>query len=35
MSGRNMREVKVQRKILNDGGEILEVVGVSVEENIG
>ena len=30
-----MQEVKVQGKILSDGGEILEVEGISVEENIG
>ena len=35
MSGRNIQEVKVQRKILDDGGEIVKVEGISIEENIG
>ena len=35
MSGRNLLEVKVQRKMLDDGGEIVKVEGISVEENIG
>ena len=35
MSGRNMQEVKVQRKMLDDGGEIVKEVGISVEEDIG
>ena len=31
----NIHEVKVQRKILDDGEEIVQVEGISVEENIG
>ena len=31
----NIQEVKVQRKILDDGEEIVQVEGISVEENIG
>ena len=29
------KRVKVQRKILDDGGEIVKVEGISEEENIG
>ena len=31
----NIQEVKVQRKILDNGGKIVQEEGISVEENIG
>ena len=35
MSGRNMQEVKVKRKRLDDGGEKVKVEGIKIEENNG
>ena len=32
MSGRNMQEGKVQRKMLDDGGELVKEEGISVQK---